>query len=150
MPKSGRALLAESLGSNYLTQKARTVFAIQPASMDLEDDRLVFEAAKCNDGQPIERAAWHRRNGMFIPCKDFDFDAWLNPPDEERSGRKRGDPNALLQGILPKGRRMLRARIAEALKESHQVGASTVYRWLDKAIEAGLATEDEEGMVSWG
>lgn len=74
--RRGRDLLNEICGSLVLGSAARTVFILQPASADGQDDRVVFTIAKCNDGPEGAASAWHRRNGLFAPCEDFDWEAF--------------------------------------------------------------------------
>ena len=44
---------------------------------------LFRRAAKNNDGEPGARSAWERRNGLFAPVTDFDWDTFDRPKDEE-------------------------------------------------------------------
>ncbi len=83
-PKAGSELMHEVLGSQGTVGKARTVFALQPNDpTDNQDDVVILDAGKCNDGRPNPASAWRRRNGEFLPVQGFDFDAWRNPPDDE-------------------------------------------------------------------
>lgn len=145
IPKIGRALLSEIMGASYISQKARTVFAIQAATMDLEDDRVVFEVAKCNDGEPEPRSAWHRRNGAFEPVADFDFDGWMNPEqDGGQRGRGRGVKLEDLANVFEGGRRRLaRKQAVEALMEAGASQASA-YRALkpDGPFAANVVEDD--------
>jgi hypothetical protein len=83
-PKAGSELMHEVLGSQGTVGKARTVFALQPGDpTNMEDDTVVFDCGKCNDGRPNPPSAWRRCNGEFQPLPDFDMDAWRNPPDDD-------------------------------------------------------------------
>lgn len=83
-PKAGSELMHEVLGSQGTVGKARTVFALQPGDpTNMEDDTVIFDCGKCNDGRPNPPSAWRRCNGEFQPLPDFDMDAWRNPPDDE-------------------------------------------------------------------
>lgn len=78
--KRGRELLSELSGSNFLASAPRCVFILEPATADMQDDRVVLTCAKNNDGKPDTPAsAWHRRNGLFETCEGFDWDGYWNP-----------------------------------------------------------------------
>lgn len=84
---NGRALLNLLAGSYLLGGTPRCVFVMQSASDDVNEARVVWTCCKNNDGQLGPRSAWERRNGLFAPVKDFDWEAWDHPPDG-RFGRK--------------------------------------------------------------
>jgi hypothetical protein len=74
--KSGRDLLHELAGTYQIGSSARCVFALEPASKDTEDDRVVLTCCKNNDGIEGSPSAWHRQNGLFGECEDFDWEAF--------------------------------------------------------------------------
>lgn len=76
MRRRGRDLLHELSGSHLIGSHSRCVFILEPATPDLEDDRLIFTCVKNNNGRPVPATAWHRKNGLFAPCEDFDWEAW--------------------------------------------------------------------------
>ena len=79
-PMTGRKLLDEISGSNTLAAKARTVFTLQHADpADNTSDLVIFDCAKSNNDHPLAMAAYHRRDGEFLPEPHFDYDSWLNP-----------------------------------------------------------------------
>jgi hypothetical protein len=71
--KRGRDLLPELSGSLVIGSAARCVFIVEHASADPEDNRIVLTCAKNNNGPEGPPSAWHRRNGLFVPCDEFDF-----------------------------------------------------------------------------
>ena len=71
---SGRGLLNLLAGSYVLGSVPRTAFVMQAASDDPEDDRIVWTCCKNNDGELGQRSAWHRRDGLFLPVENFDWD----------------------------------------------------------------------------
>jgi hypothetical protein len=71
---SGRALLNLLAGSYTLGSVPRTVFVMQVASDETTDNRIVWKCCKNNDGELGRRSAWERRNGLFAPVVDFDWD----------------------------------------------------------------------------
>lgn len=130
-PKTGRELLSEISGSYAIGAKARTVFVIQPATMNAEDDRIVFDCAKSNNDTPLPMSAWYRRNGAFQPCPDFDFDGWLNPPDD-RGGKQRQVTDQVMRDLFHQGRRALcRLDAVEALCQATGLATSTAYKYFD-------------------
>ena len=82
-----RSLLNEVAGSHVLGSVARCAFALQPASEEEADDRVVWSCCKNNDGELGSRSAWHRRNGLFAPCPDFDWEGFDKPRGEERAAQ---------------------------------------------------------------
>lgn len=143
-PKSGRELLHELAGSFALGAKARTVFVLQPASMDPADDRVVFDAGKSNNETPEPASCWHRRNGAFLPAAGFDFETWLNPPEEARGKIIKADT---MKRILA-GRMVARKALVEELK-SAGYGASTAYRKTDPDGEFAGSLVENDGLLSW-
>jgi hypothetical protein len=73
---SGRALLNLLAGSYVLGSVPRTVFVMQAASDDTTDNRVVWTCCKNNDGELGHRSPWERRNGLFAPVSEFDWDAF--------------------------------------------------------------------------
>lgn len=84
--KRGRDLLHELAGSYTIGSSARCVFALEPASSDLEDQTVVFTCCKNNDGEEGVPSAWIRRNGLFDEQLNFDMDAFLS----DEGGAQRG------------------------------------------------------------
>ena len=84
---SGRALLSLLAGSYVLGSIPRCVFVMQAASDDVTDPRVVRTCCKNNDGKLGPQTAWERRNGLFVPVTDFDWDLFRNP-DDGRSKRR--------------------------------------------------------------
>jgi AAA domain len=83
---SGRGLLNLLAGSYVLGSVPRTVFVMQAGSDDPEDDRVVWTCCKNNDGEMGQRSAWHRRDGIFVPVIDFDWDEFSAPRAASRGG----------------------------------------------------------------
>ena len=81
---SGRALLNLLAGSYVLGSVPRTVFIMQSASDDVTDNRIVWTCCKNNDGELGNPSVWERRNGLFAPVHEFDWDAFNHPEGERR------------------------------------------------------------------
>jgi energy-coupling factor transporter ATP-binding protein EcfA2 len=147
--KSGRELLHELSGSLKLGSTSRTVFAVQPASYSMDDDRIVFEVAKANDCDPAwlrehgTRSAWHRRNAAFEGCREFDWEEWMNPG--QANAEKRSVTLDMVQSVFKATGRhgMKRGELVREISERFEVGESTVWRsikgdgyarkWIDEA-----------------
>lgn len=82
--KQGRDLLHELAGSYQIGSAARCVLALEAASTDTEDDRVVLTCCKNNDGREGDVSAWHRRNGLFMPCDEFDWDEFYQGSEPSR------------------------------------------------------------------
>ena len=128
--KSGRELLHEIAGTLAIGSTARTVFVVQAATPSMEDDRIIFEVSKANDCKPEwlkeygTRSAWHRRNGLFEQCAEFDWNQWDNPGDEAR----RDITPEMLRDCFEGETELKPAGIAKRMKELFNVGESTTFR----------------------
>jgi hypothetical protein len=148
-PKTGRAMLDELSGSFALGAEARTVFVVQPASLEMTDDRVIFDCAKSNNDQPLPMSAWHRRNGEFVACSDFDFDSWLSPTEDDN---RRQITEADLAAIFNEKDGLTHTR-TEAVKLLRARGFSqaTAYRATD--LLAGRfkdnLTTTQNGRIAW-
>src|SRR5262249_46549086 len=80
----GASLLASLVGSYVLGGVPRTVFVMQAASNETTDNRIVWTCCKNNDGELGARSAWERRNGIFAPIHEFDWETFDNPHKDER------------------------------------------------------------------
>jgi hypothetical protein len=124
---SGRGLLNLISGSYVLASVPRSVFIIQPATDDTDDGRIVFTVAKNNNGQLGKRSVWERRNGLFAPVEDFnwdDFDSGGKQPRKEVT-------EAHIREVFENGNaRMMLKSAAEKLQEVADVGRTVAYEAL--------------------
>src|SRR4029453_11948628 len=81
---TGRGLLNVLAGSYVLGSVPRSVFVMQLASDDPQDNRVIWTCCKNNDGELGNRSAWERRDGLFAPVTDFDWDNFDNPHADDR------------------------------------------------------------------
>ena len=139
--KRGRDLLEELAGSHFVGSAARTVYVLEPASPDQEDDRVVWTCAKCNDGIAGAPTAWHRESHGFTPCPEFDLDEYLSGGETER---RRISENDVRDAIGAGGVR--RAQVVSRMKSAGWA-PSTAYAAL-KTFE-DLITEDTKGELWW-
>ena len=82
---NGRALLNILAGGYALGSVPRSAFVIQHASDDAEEDKVIFNTVKNNDGQLGPRSAWIRCNGLFQPVSDFDWQEFDTPGEKRRA-----------------------------------------------------------------
>jgi len=97
---NGRALLSLLAGSYVLGSIPRCVFVIQSASDGVNETRVVWTCCKNNDGKLGPQSAWERRNGLFVPVPDFDWDEFRNPQDGRSKRRIKGTVDDLL-ALIP-------------------------------------------------
>lgn len=141
---SGRALLNLLAGSYVLGSVPRTVFVMQAASDDTTDNRIVWTCCKNNDGDLGNRSAWERRNGLFAPVHDFDWDAFDAPERDKRELITEADVAAIFSnGSLTK------TEAAKQLEEKTGRHRSSCYRALDPhgRFAKHLCVEGER--ISW-
>jgi AAA domain len=141
---SGRALLNLLAGSYVLGSVPRTVFVMQAASDDTTDNRIVWTCCKNNDGELGGRSAWERRNGLFAPVTDFDFDAFDAPEKDRREVISEADVAAVFEnGALTK------SEARKLLEESTGARRSTCYYALDPDGRFAKHLNHSEGKLTW-
>jgi hypothetical protein len=143
--KRGRALLAEVAGSYVLISVPRCVFVMQAASDDPQDDRIVWTCSKNNDGEEGPRTAWHRRNGLFAPCHDFDWESFDGPAE-----RRRTITIDDLDALFDSGsRKLARPKAVAELMEQTQLNKTACYDALklDGKFSEHLAIS--VGLLEW-
>jgi len=141
---SGRALLNLLAGSYVLGSVPRTVFVMQSASDDTTDDRVVLTCCKNNDGELGERSAWRRRNGLFLPVTDFDWETFNTPEKDRREVITEADMAAVFKdGALTK------AKAHEALEERTGASRSSIFRALNPKGRFAKHLKFEKGKVDW-
>lgn len=144
--KSGRALLHELSGSHALGSVPRCVFHLQAASDDQADDRVIWTCCKCNDGEAGPRTAWHRRNGLFTVCNDFDWESFDHPTRDAAAAISEAD----LANLFDNGNRKLAKKEAvEKLMEMTGLTKSPVYAALSLSGKFGDHLRLEDGVLIW-
>jgi hypothetical protein len=141
---SGRGLLNLLAGSYVLGSVPRTVFVMQAASDDTTDNRIVWTCCKNNDGELGARSAWERRNGLFAPVRDFDWDSFDAPKEDSRSVITESDLAAIFEsGALTKG------EAVEQLKANTGAHPSSCYRALKVGGRFARHLRVENGKLTW-
>ncbi len=142
---TGRNLLNELAGSHVLGSVARCAFALQPASEEEADDRVVWSCCKNNDGELGSRSAWHRRNGLFAPCPDFDWEGFDKPRGEERAGVT----EAHMEQLFANGRRIARSFAVKELMDLTQLKQAACYNALSPSGRFKDHLREEEKLLFW-
>jgi hypothetical protein len=128
---NGRALLNLLAGSYVLGSVPRVVFVMQHASDDVTEERIVWTCCKNNDGKDLQRSAWVRQNGLFVPVHGFDWTSW----DEGEKGQLFSIQDVVK--ILEKNSGGLRQNSLAKEITNRGVSRATAYRRIDEAEKAG-------------
>lgn len=140
--KRGRDLLPELSGSGMIGSAARSVFILEPASPDPADNRLVWTVAKNNDGHEGASSAWIRRNGLFDPCEDFDFDEFFSGTE---MGREKITAEHIREMV---GTGIAKRKAAKRLQEITGCGHSAAYTAINVRFRH-LLDETTAGILIW-
>lgn len=143
---SGRGLLNLLAGSYVLGSVPRSVFVMQPASDDPEDDRVVWTCCKNNDGDMGPRSAWERRNGLFAPVLDFDWDAFAEPGSSSRTAVSEADLLAIFELGSKKLKRAEAVKLLMAKTGSHRAAC---YAALKADGRFAHCMHESDGLLEW-
>ena len=144
--KTGRALLHELSGSHALGSVPRAVFHLQAASDDPVDDRVIWTPCKNNDGDAGPRSAWHRRNGLFAPCEDFDWENFDAPTTEHTPAITK----TALDTLFENGKRRLAKKSAVTeLMALADVTKTPAYTALSLTGKFRDHLREESGLLVW-
>ncbi|MDZ4289147.1 MAG: AAA family ATPase [Prosthecobacter sp.] len=124
--KRGRDLLSELSGSYMIGSSSRVAFILEPATPAGDDDRVIFTCAKNNNGDMGAPTAWHRRNGLFDPCRDFDWGDWESEGVAKRRTIELEDLRAVFEGDA----RMIKKDLVKALEQRTGFSSSALYKVL--------------------
>ena len=120
---------------------------MQAATDDEEDNRVVWSCAKNNDGTLPAKSAWYRKNGIFLPCLDFDWD------DFNKGGNETSKPISIddLRKLFDAGKRRLeKNKAVDELMEITGKGKSSCYSALK--VESGKYSEflvEKDYLIEW-
>jgi hypothetical protein len=123
--KRGRDLLAELSGSYVIGSNSRAVFILEPATPHGEDNRVIFTCAKNNNGEMNPATAWHRKNGLFVPCEDFNWDE--DGESETRAPRGNVEREHLEEMFEHGAKTLTRTEAVKALQAAANVSRSAAY-----------------------
>jgi hypothetical protein len=143
---TGRSLLNLLAGSYVLGSVPRTVFVMQAASDDTEDNRIVWTCCKNNDGELGARSAWERRNGLFAPVHEFDWEGFDSPHKDNRVTITADD----LAEIFGDGEKEItRADAVKALQTLTGAGRTACYDALRLDGRCAKQLQESHGLLSW-
>lgn len=144
---NGRNLLNDVAGSYVLASVPRCVFILQAGSEEPEDDRVVWTCCKNNDGDFGPRSAWHRRNGLFLPCSDFNWSDFDKPTGNDRKEITQEHMEALFKN----GQRKLEKKHAcKELQSIAEMGHTACYNALSvKGKFRGHLVQHPDGLLGW-
>jgi hypothetical protein len=126
----GRSLAYLMSGSNIIFSVPRSAFILQPASDDVEDNRVVVTTVKNNDGQEFgPRTAWERREGGFVAVESFNWDEYDKGGSKPREAKVKLEH---LRELFENGELWLDLVDAEKrLQSLAKVGRITAYHALE-------------------
>lgn len=137
---SGRALMHVLAGSHVLSSVPRTIFVMQHASDDVEEDTVVWTCCKNNDGEPGKRTAHRRRpSGIFEPVPDFDWQEFDSSDKDKRVMITKDMVEETFEGgsmLLPLARDRL-LELSGATKSSCYRALSKTGRFADHLVFKG-------------
>lgn len=143
---TGRGLLNLLAGSYVLGSVPRCVFVMQLASDDPQDNRVVWTCCKNNDGELGAHSAWERRNGLFAPVSEFDWDAFDNPHKDERVIITADH----MEAIFENGQKLLtKAEAVKALQALTEAGRTACYNALRLDGRFAKQLRETDGLLSW-
>jgi hypothetical protein len=142
---SGRSLMHVLAGSHVLSSVPRTIFIMQHASDDVEEDTVVVTCCKNNDGEPGKRTAHRRRpSGIFEPVANFDW-AEFDSSDKDKRVLITQEMVAETFESGP----MLLPQARDRLQELSGATKSSCYRALSEKGRFGDDLEFNGKLVNW-
>jgi hypothetical protein len=124
---TGRSLMHVLAGSHVMSSVPRTIFIMQHATDDTEDDEIVWTCCKNNDGEPGKRSAWRRKIGLFELVPNFDWASFDAMDKDKRVVITEG----MVREVFQDGE-MLLTLARDKLQELSGATKSTCYRALSK------------------
>jgi len=121
----GRSLMNVLAGSHVLATVPRSVFILQYASDDPEDDQVVWTCCKNNDGELGKRTAWRRQTGLFQPVPNFDWATF----DCEDKDKRVVITEPMVMEVFEKGP-LIRSIARDKLLELSGASKAAIYRAL--------------------
>ena len=145
--RAGRALLHELAGSYVIGSVARCVFVMQFANDDPEESRIVWICCKNNDGELGPRSAWDRRNGLFAPVSDFEWDSFDFKGRIIRAAISLDDVRAIFDGDKTLSRTQARDALIARTGRSRTRCYDAIKRFSTHLVEVGGSKVSLEGML---
>jgi hypothetical protein len=140
----GRSLMNILAGSHVLVTVPRSVFVLQYASDDPEDDEVVWTCCKNNDGDLGKRSAWKRKAGLFQSVPNFDW-ATFDSTDKD----KRVVITAPMVEEVFEGGPLMRTLARDKLVEISGASKAAVYRALSIEGRFGDNLIFKDDTIDW-
>ena len=142
---NGRGLLQTLSGSYLLGSVPRSVFVMQAASDDLEDQRRVWTCCKNNDGPEGKRSAWRWQQSNFIAISEFDWEEFDGRNDVERKGVTCAD----MAEVFGEGVSLTRKEATEALMKVTGLKKTACYSALSLEGKFAAQLTQSGGLLAW-
>jgi archaellum biogenesis ATPase FlaH len=139
-----RALIDLVLGSVANVAGPRSVFVVQFASDDLDDDRIVLSCVKNNDGRTGLPSMWQRSRGInFVRVADFDFKEY----EKKKSGtdKKKFKATILLRFLVGQRLGYNQWYKATGLDPAITMSRDTFDRLVKELLEEGFVKCENDG-----
>jgi hypothetical protein len=124
--RSGRSLAHLLSGSYKLRSAGRSLIAVQLASNEVNEDRLVVTCLKNNNGPYGQRTAWLRKAAWFEPLPDFDLTKFDSGGEKHEAKVKEEH----IRQLFKDERWLQRSKAVPMLEKIAQVGRSAAYEAL--------------------
>lgn len=142
---NGRGLLQTISGSYLLGSIPRTVFVMQAASDDVEDQRRVWTCCKNNDGPEGKRSAWRWQKSDFIPVSEFDWEDFDGRNDAKRKAVTGADMADVFADDAP----LTRKAATEALMAATGLKKTACYSALAPDGKFAGQLCESNGLLTW-
>ena len=142
---NGRGLLQTLSGSYLLGSIPRSVFVMQAASDDVDDQRRVWTCCKNNDGPEGKRSAWRWQQSDFIALSEFDWEEFDGRNDSERKAVTGAD----MAEIFGEGVALTRKGAAEALMKATGLKKTACYSALALDGKFVGRLNESGGLLTW-
>ncbi len=143
---SGRSLMNLISGSYVPTSVPRSVFILQHASQEPEENRVIWTCCKNNDGELGSPSVWERRNGLFAPVEAFDWQEF----DSQNEKRRIVTENDLIALFDSGGAKTGKKQAVEKLMEQSGCAQSAAYNALSLTGRFGSHLQlDENKLLCW-
>jgi hypothetical protein len=119
---------------------------MQLGSDDPQDNRVVWTCCKNNDGGLGARSAWERRNGLFAPVSEFDWDAFDNQNKDERVTIT---ADAMTDIFDDGAKQLTRSEAVKALHALTEAGRTACYNALRTDGRFANQLRETHGLLSW-
>lgn len=140
----GRALMHIIAGSHVLSSVPRSIFVMQPATDEPDDDQVVWTCCKNNDGELGKRTAWRRKIGLFEPVLNFDWDTF----DSLSKDKRVVITTEMVEEVFKDGP-LIRSLARDRLLELSGASKATIYKALSQTGRFADNLLFKEDTINW-